>query len=305
MTDEFTLSFWFRIDDNSGTFFQYLVSFGDLSVQNSLQVLLVEDSTPGVQNPPGTLRTALRDTNDPLDELSLDVNINSLIGDGNWHLYTLTTETGVGSKVYVDGVLEASDWRGGDAFNPATNLFFGGRQDLNVDRFLNGSLDGIRIYDQALDASAVSALHNRFDMTGTVHMTVNAHPVLTMAAGGNSYTENDAVGTFVDTSVTVTDSDLRDFDGGVLTTTITGNGTANDRLVDLLPEALRPHEGLVVEAGDEHGRRQRIDGAHIEIERGPAVLALRHQAIEKLDHGGARVGFLAAPLAQFHQRIGL
>ena len=40
---------------------------------------------------------------------------------------------------------------------------------------------------------------------------------------------------------------------------------ADQRLVDLLPEALRPHEGLVVEAGDEDRRGQRIDRADVEI----------------------------------------
>ena len=80
---------------------------------------------------------------------------------------------------------------------------------------------------------------------------------------------------------------------------------ADQRLVDLLPEALRPHEGLVVEAGDEDRGGERVDGADVEVQRGPAVLALRGEPVIELDHGGPRVGLLAAALAQFDECIGL
>ena len=82
-------------------------------------------------------------------------------------------------------------------------------------------------------------------------------------------------------------------------------GAADDRLVDLLPEALRPHEGLVVEAGHEHLRGQRIDRPHIEAERGPAVLAPGDKPVIELDHGGTGIGFLPSALAQFDQGVGL
>ena len=82
-------------------------------------------------------------------------------------------------------------------------------------------------------------------------------------------------------------------------------GAADERLVDLLPEALRPHEGLVVEARDEDRRGERGDGAHVEVKRGPVVLALGDEPVIELHHGGARVGLLAAALAQFDQRVGL
>ena len=81
-------------------------------------------------------------------------------------------------------------------------------------------------------------------------------------------------------------------------------GAADDGLVDLLPEALRPHEGLVVEARDEDRGCQRVDGTHVEVQQGPVVLAPGDEAVIDLDHGGAGVGFLAAALAQFNERVG-
>src|SRR5205823_11348080 len=82
-------------------------------------------------------------------------------------------------------------------------------------------------------------------------------------------------------------------------------GPADHRLVDLLPEALRPHEGLVVEARHEHRCRERVDGSEIEIERRPAILALRREPVIELYHRGARIGFLAPALAELAERIGL
>src|SRR6185437_16925261 len=51
-------------------------------------------------------------------------------------------------------------------------------------------------------------------------------------------------------------------------------GPPDGRLVDSLPESGRPHEGLVVEAGDENGRQQRVDRPDIEAERRPAILTV-------------------------------
>ena len=45
---------------------------------------------------------------------------------------------------------------------------------------------------------------------------------------------------------------------------------ANGRLVDPVPEGARPHERLVVEAGDEDRRQRIVDGADVEVERRPS-----------------------------------
>ena len=58
---------------------------------------------------------------------------------------------------------------------------------------------------------------------------------------------------------------------------------ANPGLVELVPEGPRPHEGLVVEAGDEKRRQHVVDRPHIEAERRPMVLRADGQAVDRLD----------------------
>ena len=81
-------------------------------------------------------------------------------------------------------------------------------------------------------------------------------------------------------------------------------GPADQRLVDLLPERCRPHEGLVVEPGRQNRAEQPIDGAHVEAERRPAVLAHGLQPVEQFDGGGLAVRLAAPAAAQLDQRVG-
>src|SRR5690606_14245857 len=64
---------------------------------------------------------------------------------------------------------------------------------------------------------------------------------------------------------------------------------ADDGLIELVPGGLRPHEGLVIEAGGEKGREKIVDAAHVESERRPAVLRGDDHAVENFLHGGAHV----------------
>ena len=81
-------------------------------------------------------------------------------------------------------------------------------------------------------------------------------------------------------------------------------GAADDALVGG-PRARRRHEGLVIETGREQRREQIVERPHVQTERGPAVLARRDEPVVKLDHGGARVGLGARPVAHAHQRVRL
>ncbi len=70
--------------------------------------------------------------------------------------------------------------------------------------------------------------------------------------------------------------------------------------------ALRPHEGLVVEAGAEEGREQAVERADVEAERRPAVLAVGHRARRGAPRMVARVlGSCARRCPTVDQRIGL
>ena len=81
-------------------------------------------------------------------------------------------------------------------------------------------------------------------------------------------------------------------------------GPADGRLVDRLPEFRRPHEGLVVEAGDEDRREQLVDRHEVVAQRRPAVLAGRFEAVIELGRGRLGVRLAARAAAQFDQRVG-
>ena len=178
--NEFTLSFKIKIDDNTGSLFQYIYSHGDINTSNSLNVFLNEDTHA---TDPNLLRTVIRDTNDTLSNTALQFDASSIVGDGNWHTYTLTVAAGTGASVYLDGVLQASDaTRGGDAIDPTTDLFLGSRHDSDVDRFFGGALDSVHLLDRTLTSQEVETLHWAGSESGLVHVDitpVNDAPVAT------------------------------------------------------------------------------------------------------------------------------
>ena len=71
-------------------------------------------------------------------------------------------------------------------------------------------------------------------------------------------------------------------------------GAADEGLIDLVPEGLGPHEGLVVEARRKQHIEPVVDRAEVEFQTGPLVLAFRRQTAVDLLHGGAGVGFKPA-----------
>lgn len=172
--NEFTVSFDFKVDDNTGTTFQYMYSHGTVSTANSLNIYLGEASHGTYGN---EIFTNLQDSNDTAYAQELNVDISSLIGDGNWHNYTLTVDATNGARVYINGVLQASDaTRGGDGFDPTTSLYLGGREDLDANRFFGGGLDSVRIYDRAHTMTEVAAAGDVLDYSGTATLTLQANP---------------------------------------------------------------------------------------------------------------------------------
>ena len=83
-------------------------------------------------------------------------------------------------------------------------------------------------------------------------------------------------------------------------------GAADEGLIDAVPGLLRPHEGLVVEAGGKERRHQVVDRADIEGERRPAVLGFDLHAVEDFLHRGAHVRLAAGGIARdVEQRVRL
>jgi len=212
-TNEFTLSYWFKLADNHGTGYRYLYSHANAAAQNSLDIYFIEDATPAVsvQN---VLRTSLIDGNDSTSlasRSSLDIDATGL-ADGQWHQYTLTTRTGAGSSVYIDGGLRASSTQGGDAIDPTGNVYLGVDTALSLIRRLDGSLDDLQLLDHTTLASQVAAMSAGPGDTATVTVTVTPvnteTPVIVSDGGGLNAVLNVAENSTAVTVVSATDADV-------------------------------------------------------------------------------------------------
>ena len=147
---EFTLSFRFQIDDNSGNGYRYMYSDGAAGTNNSLNIFFRES---GSSSPtPNTLATVILDGNDTLDYYALNIDASGLTG--GWHTYTLVVDD-AGSKVYIDGTLEASSSHGADGPNLSGNVVLGARSDNTNNRWMEGSLDSIALLDRPLSETDI------------------------------------------------------------------------------------------------------------------------------------------------------
>lgn len=143
---ELTVSFWFNLSEVNGTTYQYLYSHGPWATQNSMNVYIGEDNItiPAEIRNRRMLKTNYRDSNDANNFDTLDAG-NTLV-DGNWHYYCLRIQDFGGAYVFIDGVpvINYSVW-GATSYDPVTDIFLGGREDLHAQRFYGGALDEVRI----------------------------------------------------------------------------------------------------------------------------------------------------------------
>ncbi|WP_036307174.1 DUF4347 domain-containing protein, partial [Methyloglobulus morosus] len=222
-TNEFSLSFNFKVDDNSGTGLQYFYSHGaapSLGLSNTVQVALSEASYSGGGASPNQLVTTVWDSNDTSGQSYIDVS--SLIGDGQWHQYALTVTAGLGTQVYVDGVLKGSVATGGGTIDPTGSAYLGARSDLDPTRFLNanGKIDTMALYNRALSSGEVASLAaNAPQATATFTVAaVNDAPTATNLSAPGTYTE--------DTALNLTDMVISDVDSANVTVTLTLSNVA-------------------------------------------------------------------------------
>ncbi|ALM47776.1 hypothetical protein AMR72_01990 [Flavobacterium psychrophilum] len=99
------------------------------------------------------------------------INTTTAYNDGNWHQVTATLGAG-GMKLYVDGVLSASDLTVTSA-EVTTGYWRLGHSDISSwpnessSYYFSGTLDDMVIYHRELSASEVGTLYNRADGAGS------------------------------------------------------------------------------------------------------------------------------------------
>ncbi len=174
----FSVNLEFYVDDFNGTGYRYLYSHG--MVDDKIQVFIREDNEP--MHTPGTLATIVQDGNDSENVHELNIDLTGMTH--GWHRYTLVVEEDVGSRVYLDGTLQATSHRGADGINPTGNVFLGSRNDLSNSGFMTGGIADVSVFSTALDADQVHNLPaTSTSTTGTVTIHFNAPPT----AGNDSF----------------------------------------------------------------------------------------------------------------------
>ncbi len=174
-SNEFSLGFWFKLADVSGSGYQYVFSHGLEQEYNNLDIYFRESE----QSNPGTLTTRIRlNAGD-----KWQVSTPAALADGQWHMYTITVSSVDGATVYIDdeSVLTNSAIKGA-SFNPGTALYLGARQDLNPNRHYgspaadDGLLDDVRIYDYVLTLGEIEQMYQ--DAKGIIppELVCSEHP---------------------------------------------------------------------------------------------------------------------------------
>ena len=159
--EEFSVAFFFKQDDLEGSAYQYMFSHNTYNQPDSLNIYFRED---GESVEPRGIRTILN-TDDGEGQTP---NVDESFADGQWHFYTLTVSAQDGSTIYIDGNVENVGEQGAEpdfAFDPPTDLYLGGRSDVNSARFYGsddpdqGLLDEVVIFDYPLSSTNVSDLY--------------------------------------------------------------------------------------------------------------------------------------------------
>ncbi len=146
----FTVAFWFAVAADLPDGFRYMYSHGLVTREHHVNVYVLDD---------GRIRSSVRGLG---DESAYDA-LDSPAGyrDAAWHHYALavdTSEAPAVAAVYLDGVEVASGARGGASVDPDTDIYLGGRWDIDPDRDFRGGLHDVRLYARTLSAPEVAAL---------------------------------------------------------------------------------------------------------------------------------------------------
>ncbi|MFC1782741.1 LamG-like jellyroll fold domain-containing protein [Planctomycetota bacterium] len=156
---EFSLCFWFKIDDVTGSGYQYMFSHGNYSVNNSLNVYLRES---GIDTNPEHVSTSL-ELDDGTELWSVTP---AALADGSWHMYALTVSATEGAVIYIDAnpVDTRNEFKAG-WFNPGTDIYLAARSNMDPARHYgypsadDGLLDDVRLYSFALTADDIATVY--------------------------------------------------------------------------------------------------------------------------------------------------
>jgi len=142
---DWTLSGRFKIPDNAGSFFQYMLSWGSLTGFPRFLLFVVEESFAGIGD---RLRAIILDDSD--NQIILDSTDGSPGQYREWQHVGLRRR-GFDLEMFWQGqVVSISSPIVIGAINATTQMYIGGRSDLDADRFFGGMLEDFAKWDRAL-----------------------------------------------------------------------------------------------------------------------------------------------------------
>lgn len=173
-SNSFMTSFWFKVSNNSGNSYQYMISHGAYGTNNSFNTYFGEASL-GIPADQHMLKTVFQDANDATNPNALDAG--NTFADGNWHFYCFKVSSAGNPKIFIDGNFVSNiTFQGGDSFNPATDIYLGSRSDLNATRFFGGTIDEFRILNDTVSDEWILTEFNNISSPSTFYSTSSEFP---------------------------------------------------------------------------------------------------------------------------------
>lgn len=90
---------------------------------------------------------------------SPDVRTNTNVNDNQWHHILAVSENGVGTRVYIDGVLDDDDTANPNIDTSSASMMIGNNVD-ETNRIWNGLIDDTGIFTTALNADEAKAIYD-------------------------------------------------------------------------------------------------------------------------------------------------
>jgi Concanavalin A-like lectin/glucanases superfamily len=164
LAGSFTISLWVNTTQNFGTTYDY--AYNGAGIISADVPGLANDLVP-VALTAGQVAFNTGDTNGGDDT----INSSATVNDGNWHHVVVCRNQTTGEKdIYIDGVLDTSDFATTNLLNDPQLLTIGAISDAsNPDpsspsstgyNGYQGLLDDIQIYNRVLSSNEVSFLYN-------------------------------------------------------------------------------------------------------------------------------------------------
>jgi hypothetical protein len=144
----FTIMFWYNCSVNQGEHYRYIFSQGGPGNWENNSVFIYFSRVY-------TQRTRVLDYNDNTKDTYLDLPIEDMApADGRWHHYAMTVSR-EGALVFIDGKQTGILNCGGEKLNPSYDIVLGTRNNKMENRFYDGILDDLRIYDYTLSEDQI------------------------------------------------------------------------------------------------------------------------------------------------------